>query len=135
MFSAGSTKLTELHGCARQVVCMSCHQEYSRYIYICFNINFIEIRIFRAAIQKTLLELNPNWKVDHIGELAPDGDIEVEISDNALANFQPPFCDECGERSILKTDVVFFGDNVPRNVFDQCYEKASLFLIYIEVRL
>lgn len=81
-------------------------------------------KLFRSSIQETLLELNPNWQINQIGELAPDGDIDVEISNNALANFQVPFCKSCGERSILKTDVVFFGDNVPRDICDLCYEKV-----------
>lgn len=81
-------------------------------------------QLFRASIQDMLLEFNPDWQVTQLGELAPDGDINADISNNALANFKPPFCNDCGERSILKTDVVFFGDNVPRQAVDECYEKV-----------
>jgi NAD-dependent deacetylase sirtuin 4 len=77
----------------------------------------------REEIQKMLIGLNPNWTVDEIGEMRPDGD--VDIPDKALLNFRIPFCEDCGERSILKTDVVFFGDNVPMSACDACYEKVE----------
>ena len=61
----------------------------------------------RANVQEQITTLNPNWTVEAVGEMRPDGD--VEIPDSALANFRVPFCNDCGEQSILKTDVVFFG--------------------------
>ncbi|TKR82856.1 hypothetical protein L596_016530 [Steinernema carpocapsae] len=103
---AGSEKLTELHGSGRFVVCQSCDERFSRF-----------------DVQNWLHDLNPNWTIREIGEMAPDGD--VEISDSALESFNMPYCPSCGPDSILKTDVVFFGDNVRRCVVDFCYEKID----------
>ncbi|KAI1718783.1 sir2 family domain-containing protein [Ditylenchus destructor] len=104
--AAGSTLLHELHGSGKRVVCMNCRRKYSR-----------------KLIQGFINELNPNWAVNEAGELAPDGDIN--IPDEALKSFSPPFCPSCGHGSILKTDVVFFGDNVARATVDECYKKVD----------
>ncbi|KAK0406971.1 hypothetical protein QR680_018920 [Steinernema hermaphroditum] len=103
---AGSELITELHGCGRYVVCQSCEERYSRF-----------------DVQEWISEANPDWTVREIGEMAPDGD--VEIPDSALESFNVPHCPKCGPGSILKTDVVFFGDNVRRDVVDFCYEKLD----------
>ncbi|CAD5234728.1 unnamed protein product [Bursaphelenchus xylophilus] len=103
---AGSTKLTELHGCGKRVICTEC-QKISP----------------RSEIQDMITKLNPDWAVKEIGEMRPDGD--VDIPDDALINFRIPFCINCGERSILKTNVVFFGENVPMKDVDVCYEKVN----------
>uniref|UniRef100_A0AC35FN87 Deacetylase sirtuin-type domain-containing protein n=1 Tax=Panagrolaimus sp. PS1159 TaxID=55785 RepID=A0AC35FN87_9BILA len=103
---AGSENLTELHGCSRVVKCLKCNERYDR-----------------TEMQKWFEELNPNWTIAEIGELRPDGD--VDIPDKAIENFQIPHCPTCGPGSILKTDVVFFGDNVPRKIVDFCYEKVE----------
>ena len=58
--------------------------------------------------------------------MRPDGD--VEIPESALESFKVPHCPNCGPGSILKTKVVFFGDNVSRKVVDDCYNKVFLFL-------
>uniref|UniRef100_A0A914YGT8 NAD-dependent protein deacylase n=1 Tax=Panagrolaimus superbus TaxID=310955 RepID=A0A914YGT8_9BILA len=101
--AAGSEKLTELHGCSKVVKCLQCNQHYDR-----------------SEMQRWIEELNPKWTIAEIGELRPDGD--VDIPDKAIENFQIPHCPTCGPKSILKTDVVFFGDNVPRKTVDYCYE-------------
>ncbi|KAI6173336.1 NAD-dependent protein deacylase [Aphelenchoides besseyi] len=111
---AGSTRLTELHGSATRVVCMGCKRKYPR-----------------IEIQTMIKELNPDWRIEDVGEMKPDGDID--IPDSALTNFRIPYCQLCGERSILKTDVVFFGDNVPRQAVDECYEhmeQSDLLLVF-----
>lgn len=124
---AGSKKVSELHGCSKQVICMTCRRKYSRFV----SLRNANPAASRDSIQETLLKLNPDWQVKQLGELAPDGDMNVEISDNALANFNLPFCINCGERSILKTDVVFFGGNVPRQVCDECYDKVGRYSSFV----
>jgi len=104
--AAGSTKLTELHGCARKVVCMSCNTKYPRDI-----------------MQMWISKLNPNWNVAEIGELRPDGD--VQIPEETLRTFKVPECPSCGPGSILKTDVVFFGDSVDLGVVKHCYDQVQ----------
>ena len=59
----------------------------------------------------------------------PDGD--VELSDDQLDGFVPVACRYCGA-DLLKPDVVFFGENVPRGRVDACYalvEAAATLLV------
>ncbi|XP_031832200.1 NAD-dependent protein deacylase Sirt4 isoform X2 [Nomia melanderi] len=46
--------------------------------------------------------------------IRPDGD--VDISEEEIDRFIVPACENCG--GILKPDIVFFGDNVPRQTVD-----------------
>ena len=55
-------------------------------------------------------------------ELRPDGD--AEIDDMSLDDFLLPPCDEC-EQGILKPDVVFFGDSVPKSRVDACFHHID----------
>jgi NAD-dependent deacetylase sirtuin 4 len=89
---AGSRKVLELHGSLTTVRCLTC-----------------SYTIDREAFQQWLLALNPDWTV-HVAELAPDGD--AELPEALTACFRVPDCPQCG--GILKPDVVFFGENVPR---------------------
>ncbi|VDM78168.1 unnamed protein product [Strongylus vulgaris] len=79
-------------------------------------------RSSKASLQPILEDLNKEWmKVNVAGEIAPDGD--VELADGAHESFVLPSCQKCG--GVLKTDVVFFGDNIPRQVADECWEKLE----------
>ncbi|KAK6041733.1 transcriptional regulator, Sir2 family [Cooperia oncophora] len=72
--------------------------------------------------QTRLEELNAEWMRTHVaGEIAPDGDVELE--EGAHETFVLPECQKCG--GVLKTDVVFFGDNVASEDVDTCYEKVE----------
>lgn len=93
-------------------MCINCGENYSR-----------------DAVQQWINGLNPRWAVDAIGELAPDGD--VEISEEALMSFSTPHCPRCGPKSILKTNVVFFGDNVPMKLVEECYAKVPPMIMYL----
>ncbi|HWU70804.1 MAG TPA: Sir2 family NAD-dependent protein deacetylase, partial [Pseudoxanthomonas sp.] len=59
--------------------------------------------------QRGLLARNPGWVGLDAG-IAPDGDADLEGRD--FASFDVPDCATCG--GMLKPDVVFFGENVPR---------------------
>uniref|UniRef100_A0A8R1TMY2 Deacetylase sirtuin-type domain-containing protein n=1 Tax=Onchocerca volvulus TaxID=6282 RepID=A0A8R1TMY2_ONCVO len=104
--AAGSKMLSELHGCGRRVICMNCHSLYDRQI-----------------IQEWIQKANPNWCLEEIGELAPDGD--CDIPDKAVDNFNPPVCPKCGPKSILKTDVVFFGGFIDPEIQSKCYDMVK----------
>ncbi|VBB28341.1 unnamed protein product [Acanthocheilonema viteae] len=104
--AAGSKMLSELHGCSRRVICMNCHSLYNR-----------------QTIQEWIEKENPNWCIEEIGELAPDGD--CDIPDKAINNFNLPTCPKCGPKSILKTDVVFFGDFIDPKIHDKCYNVVE----------
>ncbi|VDK51715.1 unnamed protein product [Anisakis simplex] len=103
---AGSKLLTELHGCSHRVRCMNCNQVYPR-----------------EEVQQWIMNANKDWYVSEVGEMAPDGDIA--IPDEAVKSFKLPYCPSCGPGSILKTDVVFFGDCVAGKIVDFCYQKLE----------
>jgi len=91
--SAGSRHVVDLHGRLDRVVCMQCHSLFDRHDF-----------------QGWLEVANPDWV--HLDAVqAPDGDADLERDD--FADFNVPPCPVCG--GILKPDVVFFGENVPRD--------------------
>ncbi|GMT32668.1 hypothetical protein PFISCL1PPCAC_23965, partial [Pristionchus fissidentatus] len=103
---AGSSRQTELHGCGHRVKCMECDHTMSR-----------------ADLQSLFSSLNPLWtSMESPGELNPDGDVTIE--EGAEKTFNVAACPSCD--GVLKTDVVFFGDNVPREDVDFCYEKVHV---------
>ncbi|MCT8271800.1 NAD-dependent protein deacetylase [Xanthomonas translucens] len=90
--AAGSAAVIDLHGRLDVVRCMEC-----------------ERRLPREDFQQQLLQRNPHWATLQAGQ-APDGDADLEDVD--FAAFAVPACTQCG--GVLKPDVVFFGENVPR---------------------
>lgn len=98
---AGSTRITELHGSMFHVVCLGCNRATPR-----------------QTLQKKIQAENPNWSATP-DELAPDGD--VPVAEEKIKTFRPPCCDVCG--GILKPDVVFFGDTVPKQKVDLVGQK------------
>ena len=90
--AAGSRRVVDLHGRLDQVRCMQCG-----------------LLRDRGAVQGELEQLNPRW-LDLEADDAPDGDADLEGMD--FSDFGVPPCPRCG--GILKPDVVFFGENVPR---------------------
>jgi len=91
---AGSRHVVDLHGSGDRVRCVRCGQHYSR-------------DDIAAAIDR----LNPWIDEPDAVQLAPDGDVEVRDVDS----FVVPDCSVCG--GLLKPDVVFFGEFVPREKF------------------
>lgn len=93
---AGSKEVTELHGNGFTIICLSC--DYS---------------IPRHDFQLILSQLNPHLRDKTIDSQSfrPDGD--VEISQDDIDKFYLPDCPKC-KNGILKPNIVFFGDNVPR---------------------
>ncbi|MGJ4728978.1 NAD-dependent protein deacetylase [Luteimonas sp. SDU101] len=89
---AGSERVIDLHGRLDAVVCLGCGA-----------------RSGREQVQAELLAINAGWQAGAAG-MAPDGD--ADLADDAVAGFVPPWCGYC--RGLLKPDVVFFGEAVPR---------------------
>ena len=89
---AGSDKVLELHGELAAVICLSCRSTQPR-----------------ALVQEWLGAANPDL-ADNPAPAAPDGDAQVAAE--LYAGFRVPACPACG--GMLKPDVVFFGDSVPR---------------------
>ncbi len=107
---AGSQDVLELHGRLNQVRCLSCKNSEDR-----------------LAFQTRLLTHNPSFQ-GHVTDIAPDGD--AEIPPELVGSFDVPACALCG--GILKPDVVFFGENVPKPRVMQAWqmlERASALLV------
>lgn len=107
---AGNRKVVDLHGRLDTVRCMGCEQ-----------------RSPRHALQQALLALNPKW-MELDASHAPDGDADLDGHD--FSTFVVPPCPHCG--GILKPDVVFFGENVPRDRVTtamQALEAADAMLV------
>lgn len=90
---AGTKNVIELHGSGYVVKCLSC-----------------DYRIDRHEFQNILNALNPEFK-DAPDMIRPDGD--VEIPQEYVDNFRIPPCPQCDGH--LKPEIVFFGDNVPKD--------------------
>src|ERR1700684_22382 len=108
--AAGSERVIDLHGRLDLVRCMDCEQ-----------------RSPRVELQDELGRLNPDW-LDLDATEAPDGDADLERAD--FSSFVIPPCRRCG--GLLKPDVVFFGENVPRDRVDAAFrhlDKAEAMLI------
>ena len=90
--TAGNTSVIDLHSRLDGVICLACAATSSR-----------------AELQQRLLQDNPDWIGLEAGT-APDGDADLDGKDFSL--FQVPACERCD--GVLKPDVVFFGETVPR---------------------
>lgn len=88
---AGHQNVIDLHGQLATVSCLSCGKTQPRH-----------------EFQQALDAANPGMSLDAI-EFAPDGD--ADLQDANPDAYQVPDC-HCG--GMLKPDVVFFGENVPR---------------------
>lgn len=78
-------------------------------------------------MQERLRALNPGHG-ETASELRPDGDADLEPG--ALAGFRVPACERCG--GVLKPDVVFFGESVPRERVrraNAALERGDAFLV------
>jgi NAD-dependent SIR2 family protein deacetylase len=89
---AGNRDVIDLHGRLDRVVCLGCGNDTPR-----------------EDLQRRMADANPGWRPREAGA-APDGDADIDAA--AVLRFVPPHCVHCG--GLLKPDVVFFGENVPR---------------------
>ena len=92
---AGQDRVIDLHGRLDRVVCLDC--------------GALEAR---ERVQQRLGGANPWLRDIEVGEsaLRPDGDADLPDAD--LSTLKTPRCAVCG--GVVKPDVVFFGENVPR---------------------
>jgi NAD-dependent SIR2 family protein deacetylase len=74
----------------------------------------------RDRLQWRLQSLNPGLS-SAPAELAPDGD--AELAAELLAGFNVPSCEACG--GVLKPNVVFFGEGVPRETVADAYAMVD----------
>jgi len=108
---AGSERVIDLHGRLDQVRCMAC-----------------EGRQPREAFQHELVARNPDFAALDATD-APDGDADLDGHD--FGRFDVPPCPACG--GIMKPDVVFFGENVPRDrvasAVDACQAADAVLVV------
>jgi NAD-dependent SIR2 family protein deacetylase len=101
--AAGSSRLVALHGRIADVICLSCRARSSRH-----------------ALHARLAALNPGFERTHADAVVrPDGDVEL----GETSSFVVPGCTSCG--GVLKPDVVFFGENVPKERVQRCYDAVD----------
>ncbi len=108
--AAGSTRVIDLHGRLDLVRCMGCG-----------------MKMPRDEMQERLVRANRDW-ADLDAVTAPDGDADLEGLD--FSAFLVPACPHCD--GVLKPDVVFFGENVPREIVDaatRSLEQADAVLV------
>jgi NAD-dependent SIR2 family protein deacetylase len=108
--AAGSRGVVDLHGRLDAVVCLDCGT-----------------RSTREDLDARLRAVNADWQA-HVTAINPDGD--VDLAEGALDGFTPVDCEVCG--GMLKPDVVFFGESVPRDRVQQCFaevERAGALLV------
>jgi NAD-dependent SIR2 family protein deacetylase len=109
--AGGAHSVIELHGSLARVICLDCGQISTR-----------------AELDRRLRAANPEFAA-RAAAINADGD--VELADAELAGFQPVACDSC-PGGMLKPDVVFFGETVPADRVQACFqlvEAARLLLV------
>lgn len=99
---AGTRTVIDLHGTYASVLCLDCGH-----------------RISRDALAHRLEALNPGF-ADAVGavadvEIAPDADAVIASTEG----FVVADCERCG--GLLKPDIVYFGENVPKERVDQAF--------------
>jgi NAD-dependent SIR2 family protein deacetylase len=102
--AGGAVDVIELHGGLDRVVCLDCG-----------------VRESRFAIDARLRALNPTFDA-HVAAVNPDGD--VDLAESELAGFRMVPCCACGG-DLVKPDVVFFGENVPKVRVASCFELVE----------
>ena len=102
--AAGSRDVVELHGSLDRVRCLDCGRISARH-----------------ELDRRLRARNPDFE-DASTRINPDGD--VDLGDDAVARFEVVGCAACGA-GMLKPDVVFFGENVPKQRVQQCYAHVD----------
>nr|WP_307827747.1 NAD-dependent protein deacetylase [Planomonospora sp. ID82291] len=108
--AAGARDVIELHGGLDRVRCLSCGE-----------------RTPRDLLDRRLHAANPDWDA-RAEAVNPDGD--AVLADDRIDSFRVVDCLRCG--GLLKPDVIFFGENVPRPRVQECYaltERAGLLLV------
>ncbi|MDT5258109.1 MAG: hypothetical protein QOD10_3189 [Mycobacterium sp.] len=103
---AGSRNVVNLHGSYAQVACLSCDYTMSR-----------------AALAERLEALNPGFieRAEAVGGLAVAPDADAVVAETA--SFEYLDCPACG--GMLKPDIVYFGESVPKDLVAQAYSLVD----------
>jgi NAD-dependent SIR2 family protein deacetylase len=103
---AGSRAVVNLHGTYAQVICLDCGHTMSR-----------------AALADLLEAANPGFveRAEALGGIAVAPDADAVVGDTT--SFSIIDCPNCG--GMLKPDVVYFGENVPKDRVEQAYSLVD----------
>jgi NAD-dependent SIR2 family protein deacetylase len=105
--AAGARDVIELHGTLDRVVCLECGASSTR-----------------DAVDERLRGANPDVDWDRVAVASSNPDGDVELAEEQVARFRLVGCECCGA-DLLKPDVVFFGENVPRPRVARCFELVE----------
>ena len=97
--AAGARDVIELHGNLDRVICLQCGTTSAR-----------------EVLDRRLRAANAEFEAE-VTRINPDGDAELPAE--AVGAFRLVDCTKCG--GVLKPDVVFFGENVPKSRVERCY--------------
>ncbi|MGE2723838.1 NAD-dependent protein deacetylase [Mycolicibacterium pulveris] len=103
---AGSRAVVNLHGSYAQVICLNCGH-----------------RMSRAALAELLEAANPGFarRAQRLGGIAVAPDADAVVDDTA--SFRVVDCMRCG--GMLKPDIVYFGENVPKDRVAQAFSMVN----------
>jgi NAD-dependent SIR2 family protein deacetylase len=103
---AGSQTVIDLHGTYARVVCLACGHTMTR-----------------TALADQLEALNPGFieRAEAVGGIAVAPDADAIVSETA--SFRYIDCPQCG--GMLKPDIVYFGDSVPKYVVRRAYSLVA----------
>ncbi|MGV9803849.1 NAD-dependent protein deacetylase [Mycobacterium sp. NPDC003449] len=110
---AGSRGVVNLHGTYAQVVCLDCRHTMAR-----------------SRLAELLEAANPGFleRAEAVGGIAVAPDADAVVSDTA--SFVTVDCPACG--GMLKPDIVYFGENVPKDRVEHAYslvDRAQALLV------
>jgi NAD-dependent SIR2 family protein deacetylase len=106
---AGSRTVINLHGTYAQVICLDCGHTMSR-----------------PALADLLEAANPGFveRAESVGGIAVAPDADAVVADtSSLLSFRIIDCSHCG--GMLKPDIVYFGENVPKDRVDEAYSLVD----------
>ncbi|OBK19500.1 SIR2 family NAD-dependent protein deacylase [Mycobacterium asiaticum] len=103
---AGSRNVVNLHGTYAQVACLNCGHTMTR-----------------AALAEQLEALNPGFieRAEAVGGLAVAPDADAVVADTAAFRYLD--CPRCA--GMLKPDIVYFGESVPKDRVAQAYSLVN----------
>ena len=102
--AAGTRDVLELHGGLDRVRCLHCEARYPR-----------------RDVERGLAALNPDFRAEATA-VNPDGD--ADLAEEHLDAFRVLPCPACGADG-LKPAVVFFGETVPRDRVQRCFDLVD----------
>jgi len=103
---AGSRNVVNLHGTYAEVICLRCGHTMAR-----------------AELAEMLEAANPGFvdRAEAVGGIAVAPDADAVVNDTS--SFTIVDCTSCG--GMLKPDIVYFGENVPKDRVDEAYSLVD----------